>query len=138
MKTSQGQTDDQRISPELRFDPNYPDPNPFPLSLCFLAALGFCDKHFPLLRQKSQHYGNDARTAGWYIGPMDTEFLDRLAKVLKSGRSAACQRTVSRLLSNIKKRCEEGEFDSPAEAEGVFRNMISEEPACKQPTRKIT
>lgn len=69
---------------------------------------------------------------------MDTEFLNRLAKVLKSGKSAACQRAISRLLSNLKKRCEAGEFDSPAEAEGVFRSMVSEEPACKQPARKAT
>jgi hypothetical protein len=41
---------------------------------------------------------------------MDTAFLNRLAKVLKKGKSAACQRAIERLLTAVQKRYEYGEF----------------------------
>ena len=47
---------------------------------------------------------------------MDSSFLNRLAKVLKRGKSAACQRAIERLLTSLQKRYEDGEFDSASEA----------------------
>jgi hypothetical protein len=63
---------------------------------------------------------------------MDSGFLNRLAKVLKTGKSAACQRAIERLLAKMKNRYEGGEFDSPSKAELAFRKMVEEETACKE------
>jgi hypothetical protein len=63
---------------------------------------------------------------------MDSEFLNRLAKVLKTGKSAACQRAIARLLAKTKNRYEAGEFDSPSKAELAFRRLVDEESACKE------
>jgi hypothetical protein len=62
---------------------------------------------------------------------MDTEFLDRLAKVLKTGKTAACQRAIERLLSTMKKRYEDGEFESPSKGELAFRALVDAESTCK-------
>jgi hypothetical protein len=61
---------------------------------------------------------------------MDTAFLSRLAKVLKIGKSMPCQRAIERLLTNVKKRYENGEFESAAAAEGVLRALVNRELIC--------
>lgn len=63
---------------------------------------------------------------------MDTTFLNRLAKVLKAGKSAPCQRAIERLLTTVKKQYENGEFDSSSEAEAVFRDFVNKESACNK------
>lgn len=63
---------------------------------------------------------------------MDTEFLDRLAKVLKTGKCAACQRAVGRILAWMKQRFDAGEFDSPSKAELAFRELVANELSCEK------
>jgi hypothetical protein len=48
------------------------------------------------------------------VSPMDTAFLNRLAKVLNRGKSAPFQRAIERLLAAVQKRYENGEYDSPS------------------------
>jgi len=62
----------------------------------------------------------------------DTLFLERLALVLKAGKNAACQRAISRLLAGVKKRYEEGEYESPSHAELTFRRLVDKEPPCQK------
>lgn len=61
---------------------------------------------------------------------MDTAFLSRLAKVLKMGKSAPCQRAIERLLTNVKKRYEKGDFETAADAESVLRELVNKELIC--------
>jgi hypothetical protein len=62
---------------------------------------------------------------------MDSSFLNRLAKVLKRGKSAPCQRAIERLLTAVQKRYQNGEYDSPSRAETVFRELVEKEPTCQ-------
>ena len=57
----------------------------------------------------------------------DTQFLGRLAQVLKAGKNAACQRAIGRLLTSMKKRYEDGEYESPSQAQAAFRILVDEE-----------
>ena len=63
---------------------------------------------------------------------MNTEFLDRLAEQLRSRKSAACRRAIGRILSDVKRCCEEGVYDSKPEAERSFRALVEKEPACRE------
>jgi hypothetical protein len=63
---------------------------------------------------------------------MNTEFLDRLAEQLKRGKSAACRRAISRMLTRVKERCERDEFESQSEVERAFRELVDTEPACSK------
>jgi hypothetical protein len=65
-------------------------------------------------------------------GVRDTQFLERLAQVLKAGRNAACQRAIGRLLASMKKRYEHGEYESPSQAEFAFRRLVDEDSACQK------
>jgi hypothetical protein len=62
----------------------------------------------------------------------DTQFLERLAQVLKAGKKAACQRAIGRLLASMKKRYEDGEYESPSQAEFAFRRLVDEESPCQK------
>ncbi len=66
------------------------------------------------------------------IGSMTTEFLDRLAEQLRSRKSAACRRAIGRILTGVKKQCEEGVYASKPEAERAFRALVEKEPACRE------
>ena len=71
-------------------------------------------------------------TPGWESelytsGVRNTQFLERLAQVLKVAKNAACQRAIGRLLASMKKRYEDGEYESPSEAESAFRRLVDEE-----------
>jgi len=57
-------------------------------------------------------------------GVMSTEFLDHLAEQLRSGKSAACRRAILRILSTMKERWQRGEYESKAEAERAFRELV--------------
>jgi hypothetical protein len=62
----------------------------------------------------------------------DTQFLERLAQVLKAGKNAACQRAIGRLLASVKKRYGDGEYESPSQAEFAFRRLVDEESPCQK------
>jgi hypothetical protein len=56
-----------------------------------------------------------------------TEFLDRLASQLKIGKSAAGRRAIKRILDAIKKDYENGKYQSHADAEREFRQVVERE-----------
>ena len=55
---------------------------------------------------------------------MTTEFLDRLASQLKVGRDPVSRRAIERILDVLKKSFEDGKYQSPAEAERDFRQLV--------------
>jgi len=61
---------------------------------------------------------------------MDTESLDRLARQLKIKKSPACCRAINRILAEVKKRCEAGEYRDQTEGETVFRKLVEDEVVC--------
>jgi hypothetical protein len=61
---------------------------------------------------------------------MSTEYLDRLARLLKIGKSSACIRAINMILAEMKKRCEAGKYSNQTEA---FRKFVQDEPACQKP-----
>jgi hypothetical protein len=63
---------------------------------------------------------------------MDSSFLNRLAKVLKRGKSAPCQRAIERLLAAVRTRYEDGQFSSTSEAEAAFRELVNKESVCQK------
>jgi hypothetical protein len=62
---------------------------------------------------------------------LSTEFLDRLASQLKVGKDPACRRAVERILDVIKKGYENGQYQSPIEAERDFRQLVEREENAK-------
>jgi hypothetical protein len=58
---------------------------------------------------------------------VNTEFLDRLASQLKIGKSAAGRRAIERILDAVKKDYESGKYQSPADAERDFRQVVERE-----------
>ena len=64
--------------------------------------------------------------------PMDTGFLDQLAHQLKVDKTPACRRAINRILADVKKRCENGEYPDPMEAESAFREFVDNERACQK------
>jgi hypothetical protein len=62
-----------------------------------------------------------------YNPSVTTEFLDRLASQLKIGKSAAGRRAVERILDVMKKDYESGKYQSPADAEREFRQLVERE-----------
>ena len=63
---------------------------------------------------------------------MDTEYLDQLAEQLKAEKSPACRRAINRILADTKKRCEEGRYGTPMEAEATFRKLVEGVRACQK------
>jgi hypothetical protein len=63
---------------------------------------------------------------------MDTECLDRLAHQLRIGGTAACRRAINRILEEVRKGCESGEYGDPTEAEAAFRKVVEEERSCQK------
>jgi hypothetical protein len=55
---------------------------------------------------------------------LSTEFLDRLASQLKIGKDPASRRAIERILVVIKKSYENGQYQSPTEAERDFRQLV--------------
>jgi hypothetical protein len=58
---------------------------------------------------------------------VNTEFLDRLASQLKIGKSAAGRRAIERILDAVKKDYESGKYQSPADTERDFRQVVERE-----------
>jgi hypothetical protein len=63
---------------------------------------------------------------------MNTDFLDQLAGQLKVDKNAACRRAIERILAMIKKRCDEGVYESPTEAELNFRKFVEGQVTCQK------
>jgi hypothetical protein len=66
---------------------------------------------------------------------MNTVYLDRLARLLKVGKSAACIRAINRILAEMKQRCKAGEYSNQTEAESAFRKFVDDETACQKSGR---
>ena len=66
---------------------------------------------------------------------MSTAYLDRLAQQLKGDKSPACRRAINRILAEMKKRCEDGEYGAQTEAESAFRKFVAEEGTCQKPAK---
>jgi hypothetical protein len=67
-----------------------------------------------------------------------TEYLDRLALQLKAGKNPNCRRAINRILADVKKRCQKGEYSSQTEAENAFRKFVEDESACQKLNRSPT
>jgi hypothetical protein len=63
---------------------------------------------------------------------MNIEFLTQLAHQLRIGKTPGCRRAINRILEEMKKRCENGEYDTPVTAESAFREFIENERSCRQ------
>jgi hypothetical protein len=66
---------------------------------------------------------------------MEIGFLTQLAHQLRNGKTPSCRRAINRILEDMKKRCEKGEYDSPMAAESDFRKLVENERSCKQTER---
>lgn len=63
---------------------------------------------------------------------MDTEYLNRLAHQLRIDKTPACRRAINRILEDMKKRCENGEYRTPMDAESAFRKFVDDERSCQK------
>jgi hypothetical protein len=63
---------------------------------------------------------------------MDIEFLTQLAHQLRIGKSPSCRRAINRILEDMKKRCESGEYKTPMAAESAFRESVESERSCQK------
>jgi hypothetical protein len=63
---------------------------------------------------------------------MNVDFLDRLAQQLKARKTPSCRRAINRILEQIKKRCEDGKYNTPMAAESEFREWVDKERTCRQ------
>jgi hypothetical protein len=64
---------------------------------------------------------------------MNADFLDQLAGQLKVDKNAACRRAIERILAMVKKRCDEGVYDSNTAAELDLRNFVEQQGTCEKP-----
>jgi len=64
--------------------------------------------------------------------PDDIEFLTQLAHQLRIGKTPACRRAINRILEEMKKCCENGEYDTPVAAESALRKFVEDERSCKK------
>jgi hypothetical protein len=62
-----------------------------------------------------------------------TDYLDQLAQQLKIDKNAACRRAIERILAMIKKRCDEGVYESRTAAELDFRKLVERQGTCQKP-----
>ena len=63
---------------------------------------------------------------------MNIEFLTQLAHQLRIGKSPSCRRAINRILEQVKKRCESGEFATPMAAESALREFVEKERSCRK------
>jgi hypothetical protein len=63
-------------------------------------------------------------STGGYNLAVSTQFLDRLASQLKTGKDAACRRAIERILDVIKKSYEDGQYQNATDAERDFRRLV--------------
>jgi hypothetical protein len=63
---------------------------------------------------------------------MNVDFLDQLAHQLKAHKTPSCRRAINRILEQMRKRCEDGRYNTPMAAESDFRELVEKERACHQ------
>jgi hypothetical protein len=63
---------------------------------------------------------------------MDTEYLNQLAEQLKVDKNPPCRRAINRILADTKKRCEEGKYETPMEAEAALRRLVEQTRPCQK------
>jgi hypothetical protein len=63
---------------------------------------------------------------------MDIEFLTQLTHQLRIGKSPSYRRAINRILEDMKKRCESGEYKTPMAAESAFRETVQSERSCQK------
>jgi hypothetical protein len=63
---------------------------------------------------------------------MDTAFLDQLAHQLRINKTPPCRHAINRILEEMKKRCDDGEYDTPMAAESAFREFVGKERAWQE------
>jgi hypothetical protein len=63
---------------------------------------------------------------------MNTEYLDQLAHQLRIDKPPACRRAINRILGEMKKRCENGEYADPIAAESAFWKFVEDERSCQK------
>jgi hypothetical protein len=64
---------------------------------------------------------------------VSNEYLDQLAHQLKNLLTPpACRRAINRILEEMKKRCENGEYRDPMAAELPFRKFVGDERSCQK------
>jgi hypothetical protein len=61
-----------------------------------------------------------------------TEYLDQLAQQLKIDKNAACRRAIERILAMIKKRYDEGAYESRTAAELDLRKLVEQQGTCRK------
>jgi len=62
---------------------------------------------------------------------MSTDHLDQLVQQLKLDMNAACRRAIERILAMIRKRCDEGIYESRTVAELDFRKLVEQQGTCQ-------
>jgi hypothetical protein len=62
---------------------------------------------------------------------MDTAFLDRLAQQLRIHKTPSCRRAINRILNDMKKRYEDGKYNTPMAAKSDFRELVEKERICQ-------
>jgi hypothetical protein len=67
---------------------------------------------------------------------MNTGFLEQLARQLRIGKTPGCRRAINRILEDMKKRCENGEYKTPMAAESAFREFVENQRSCQKATGK--
>lgn len=63
---------------------------------------------------------------------MDAAFLDRLARQLRTDKTPSCRRAINRILEYMKKRCDDGQYETPMATESDFREFVEKERACEK------
>jgi hypothetical protein len=61
---------------------------------------------------------------------MDAAFLTQLAHQLRIGKTPGCRRAINRILEEMKKPCENGEYNTPVAAESALREFVERELSC--------
>jgi hypothetical protein len=69
---------------------------------------------------------------------MSTQYLDQLARQLKIKKSPACCRAINRILAEVKKRCQAGEYRDQNESEEAFRKLVEGELNCQTLAKHAT
>ena len=63
---------------------------------------------------------------------LDTAFLAQFVHQLRIGKPPSCRRAINRILEEMKRRCDNGEYMTPMAAESAFRDFVENERACQK------
>jgi hypothetical protein len=68
--------------------------------------------------------------------PMESDFLNPLARQLRQDKSPACRRSIGRILSLVSLKFEAGFYDNKSQAERDFRKL-AEDACVREEARQI-